>query len=280
MEATADGRVSTSMAVELTRHVKSVGTNLLHPTAPNVSKALKSSWQDLESGNTVSSRQWAQVALDYSWEQLNMGKWEEVGVVWREVYATAALLKALALTREGERQRALEELDRGILLGAPILDSALHSFATSLSSSMTSPGASLAAPSTTERARAEASKDAEAAVRGGKKKIVFRNYKQFRESGEDVIHSDEKKRPRIGINVHDLASRRANVPLVDSECKIQLVYLPSLSVFHHDYMHTRTPVVISGAMDTWPAYAARKWRQVYYKSVYASYIISPMNFLV
>lgn len=262
----------------MTRHMESLGTTLLHPTSQSVCKALELSWQYLESGSTVASRQWAQVALDYSWEQLNMGKWEDVSLVWREVYATAALLKALGLAREGERQSALEELDRGILLGAPILDSALHSFATSLSSSMHSSSGSSTTSGTTETVRGEASGGAEpSVVRGGRRKIVFRNYKQFRESSESVIHSDKAKRPRMGINVHDLALRKVSVPLIDSEHRIPLVYLPSLGVFHHNYMVTRTPVVISGAMDTWPAYAGRKWRQVQYiqydKNSFILYIV-------
>ena len=259
METVDHESVSTVKAAEITRHLEGLGGRLKHATSPSVCRALDTSWQDLRAGRTAPSRQWAQVALDYSWEQLNMGNWEDVSVVWREVYATAALLKALALLREGESQKALEELDRGILLGAPILDSALHSLAASLTtkSHMNYDDSTTAA--SCSRAEESVVSDCRPGAKGGRKKIIFRNYKPLRDS-EETVYSDETKRPRMGVDVHDLASRTANVPVVDQEHRIPLTYLPSLETFRLKYMLTKTPVVISGAMDTWPAYSARKWR--------------------
>ena len=268
---TATGSVSAAMVDEITRHVESLGENLPHPTSPSVCKALRMSWQSLESGKIPQSQQWAQVALDYSWEQLNMGNWKDVSVSWREVYATAALLKALGLVRAGERQRALEELDRGILLGAPILDSALHSFATSLTASMHSNSTSATARTSSDSIPGERTDlESDAMQKGGtnsvrgERKIVFRNYKPLREHSEQTPQSkcDVVKKPRVEVDVHDLASRTHNVPLVDPKYRISLTYLPSLEAFHQNYMNTKTPVVISGAMDTWPAYSARKWRYI------------------
>ena len=68
----------------------------------------------------------AQVSLDYSWEQLHSGHWKDVRLCWRQAYALAALAKALNLYLLGKGQEALVELDKGILLGAPVLDSSLH----------------------------------------------------------------------------------------------------------------------------------------------------------
>ena len=279
MRWTATGDVSTSMAADITRHLESLNTNLWHCASSSVCMAVQMSWGALQSGNAGSSRQWAQVVLDYSWEQLNIGKWEDVDVVWREVYATAALLKALGLAREGERQKALEVLDRGILLGAPILDSALQSFATCLTTSVFSSTSTESSCVEEERESLEGGRERDcdsranrggAVVgRGGKKKIIFRNYKLLQAS--DEVQSEESpKRPKLGIDVHNLASRKVNVPLTDSEHKIPLVYLPSLDTFHQEYMVTKTPVTISGAMDTWPAYAERKWRLTYHYIVHCT----------
>ena len=253
MAWTSSGRIS---AARIHRHIEGLANKLEQGSSQSVLKAIQNSWQELESGNVVTSRQWCQMALDYSWEQLNMGNWEDVGPVWREVYSTAALLKALGLAREGENGKALETLDRGILLGAPILDSALHSLATFLTASIHSENRST--PATKQSmGRSEIS-------RGGKRKIVFRNYKPINSDGEKgVFHLESLKRPSTGINVHDLASRTANVPLVNPDHRIPLVYLPSLEVFRQNYMSSHTPVVISGALDTWPAYSARKWRYTY-----------------
>ena len=195
-----------------------------------------------------------------------MGNWENVSVVWREVYATAALLKALVLLREGESRKALEELDRGILLGAPILDSALHSLAASLTDKSHKDYINSATTGSSSRGEDSVVSVCKPGAAGGRKKIVFRNYKPLREC-EETVFSDKTKRPRLGVDVHDLASRTANVPVVDAECKIPLTYLPSLETFHLKYMLAKIPVVISGAMDTWPAYSARKWRCVYHVRV-------------
>ena len=256
------GSVESVPTVQITRHLEDLGVRLKHATSPSVCRALNTSWQDLQAGLTAPSRQWAQVALDYSWEQLNMGNWEDVSVVWREVYTTAALLKALALLREGESRKALEELDRGILLGAPILDSALHSLAASFTAKSHMDYGNSATAASSSRAEESIVSGCEPGAKGGRKKIVFRNYKPLRECKETVF-SDETKRPRLGVDVHDLASRTANVPVIDPDHRIPLAYLPSLETFHLKYMLAKTPVVISGAMDTWPAYSARKWRYVY-----------------
>ena len=284
--------LSSAREAEITQHVESLGAKLQHGASQNVCTALKTSWQELQSGNTASSRQWAQVALDYSWEQLNMGNWEDVGVVWREVHSTAALLKALGLVREGEIQRAVEDLDRGILLGAPILDSALQSFATSLTFSMhsssTSCGSTDGRP--TEKSVGSdvipsnegAAKEGAISSLKGKKKITFRNYKHFKDTDESTRskpQSDEK-RPRVEIDVHNLASKTANVPLIDPDHRIPLVYLPSLESFHQSYMQCRTPVVVSGAMDTWPAYSARKWRYSTYYILLLTLIESGLYILL
>ncbi len=68
----------------------------------------------------------AQVTLDYSWEQLHCGHWKDVKSCWRQAYALASLSKALNLYLLGKGKEALVELDKGILLGAPVLRNSLH----------------------------------------------------------------------------------------------------------------------------------------------------------
>ena len=246
----ASGALSLALEAQISHHVEELEKQLHSSVSASVCKALRASWRELQAGNTGLSGQWTQVALDYSWERLNMGHWEDVSVEWREVYATAALLKALGQARSGEAKRAMEILDRGILLGAPVLDSALHKFASSLTLTMrTDSKASLTGSTGDEKAKSSA--------KAGKR-IVFRNYKPLGGPiSEDPV---ENKKPRVEINVHDLVSRTANVPLVDPQCRVPLVYLPPLDVFRQNYMIPHTPVVISGVLDTWPAYSARKWR--------------------
>ena len=239
-------------------HLEQLERDLQAPTSESICKALSTAWRELGAGNDVSSGQWAQVALDYSWEQLNTGHWEDASVEWRRVYATAALVKAVGLEKAGEPVRALEVLDRGIMLGAPILDLALHR----LASSLTLSGAShrhteCASAGKGLSGTAGGQREGESHKRA--KKIIFRNYKPISES-TDHENSVQMKKPRVDIDVYDLVSRTANVPLINPQCRVPLKYLPPLDVFRESYMLTRTPIVISGALDTWPAYSARKWR--------------------
>lgn len=247
---------------QLERHVDGLERNLAVTTSRSVCKVLQTSWKELKSGNTETSGEWAQIALDYSWERLNMGNWEDVSLNWRRVYATAALLRAVGQVKEKEVEKALETLDRGILLGAPILDSALHKLASSLATSSThlTPHDS----PKTEHPGSELSgiaRDPPPPPPKPAKKVVFRNYKPTHDSNSD--DTVKIKRPRVEVNVHDLVSRTANVPLIDQKRRIPVVYLPSLGVFHRDHMLTHTPVVLSGVLDTWPAYSARKWRYIH-----------------
>ena len=241
---------------KMTDHLEDLGRNLHSPTSRSVCKALGSSWRELRSGNAaLSGRRWAEVVLEYSWEQLNTGHWEDVSVRWREVHATAALLRAVGLERAGETRRALEVLDRGILLGAPVLDSALHRFASFLAHNKAT---SSSLDTSAGCCDSDMPPKSEAVVSGKRgRKIVFRNYKPLTASSTQETPVQVK---RLKINVHDLVSRMAKVPLIDPQCRIPLVYLPSLEVFREKHMLTHTPVVISGALDTWPAYSARKWR--------------------
>lgn len=245
--------VSLTREAEIMQLIESFGKRLQDSTSQSLCTALQTSWHQLQSGNIVSSKWWARVALDYSWEQLNTGNWEDVRVVWREVYSTAALLKALVLVKEDRLQNALKELDRGILLGAPILESILHSFAANLAATVnaSSPSAANIPPERTGKKTSPLK---------GKRKIIFKNYKQFKDDDDDETKSQSEHSKRPTIDVHDLVSRKVSVPLIDPAHRIPLVYLPSLESFYQHYILSARPVVLSGAIDSWPAYSARKWR--------------------
>ncbi|XP_045398789.1 bifunctional peptidase and arginyl-hydroxylase JMJD5 isoform X2 [Lemur catta] len=69
--------------------------------------------------------QTSEAILDYSWEKLNTGPWQDVDKDWRRVYAFGCLLKALCLCRvPGDAATvaaALRVCDMGLLMGAAIL---------------------------------------------------------------------------------------------------------------------------------------------------------------
>uniref|UniRef100_A0A8C9DDE0 Lysine demethylase 8 n=1 Tax=Prolemur simus TaxID=1328070 RepID=A0A8C9DDE0_PROSS len=69
--------------------------------------------------------QTSEAILDYSWEKLNTGPWQDVDKDWRRVYAFGCLLKALCLCQvPGDAATvaaALRVCDMGLLMGAAIL---------------------------------------------------------------------------------------------------------------------------------------------------------------
>ncbi|KAK2490724.1 hypothetical protein MC885_018475, partial [Smutsia gigantea] len=69
--------------------------------------------------------QTSEVILDYSWEKLNTGVWQDVDKDWRRVYAFGCLLKAVCLCEASSDTTtvatALKVCDMGLLMGAAIL---------------------------------------------------------------------------------------------------------------------------------------------------------------
>lgn len=69
--------------------------------------------------------QTSEAVLDYSWEKLNTGPWQDVDKDWRRVYAFGCLLKAACLCEASEDATtvaaALKVCDMGLLMGAAIL---------------------------------------------------------------------------------------------------------------------------------------------------------------
>ena len=253
--------------------VKKVLEQLQHPCTPSLCAALKTTRQALREGNYDVSLEWVQVPLDFTWEQLNSGNWKDVDVTWRELYSTCTFLKAVGLVKRGEWQAALLELDRGILMGAPILNNVLHSFARALTAEIQAcstetvsgePSVS-AIPQPEHTSATQVEHQSCAISHERKRQIVFRNYKQFQQSNTSPsAHQSDPSEPTIVeiTSPKRLKTATLNFPLFDPSRRIPTTHCPSLEAFHQQYMVPSTPVVITGAMDLWPAYAAKKWRYV------------------
>ena len=253
----------------MANHLQQMTLGDEHPLMASLLQALQTSWSALSKlpldsetsdGSDLSEiKLWAQVALDFTWEQLNMGHWKDVKHVWKEAYSTASLMKAICLVLEGQQDKALVEIDIGLLLGAPIIDNTLQTFATVLTKAVNTkkcqdnigssdrPGSPIT--------HACSSTMLSSKVSSQSKKVVFRNYKP--------IQSTEKLKPLLPkIGAQSLPSKYSvcDTPLIDPSMRVPVRHCPSLEVFLQEHMKTRTPVVISGGMDHWPAYAAKKWR--------------------
>ncbi|XP_064395902.1 lysine-specific demethylase 8-like isoform X3 [Halichondria panicea] len=244
-----------------------------HALMTSLSHALQSSWNALskltynykamnDSSDLELGDEWAQVALDLSWEQLNTGHWKDVGRVWREAYTTAALMKALGLVMKGQTQEALEVTDKGILLGAPILDGALHSLASVLVKTVNLANHTTIVTADHDLTSVSLYPDADPPVEK-KPKVVFRSYMPIQPlsiiAAKTVDNNGEDSFPD--------KCKASDVPLIDPSRRISVRHCPSLDEFMEQYMKSRVPVVISGAMDHWPAYAVKKWSLGYLKKV-------------
>ena len=222
----------------------------------------------------MSSLLWAQIALDFTWRKLNSGNWKDVCVLWREAYATAALFKAMNLLSIGKLQEALVVVDKGILLGAPVFCDALKNFACTLtheiqeicltSSDNVYVCDNKSHKDTSHQQNVPQAMDVDYGIKESSKsgigKVVFRNYKAFHKTFSCDMVRTTIRAQSCGSGGSPLSTDLSTVPLIDMSRRIAVVFYPSLEEFYHSYMISSTFVVISGAMDHWPAYAARKWR--------------------
>ena len=296
---------------EMEQLLQRLSEALDHPCHSSILAALEKSWESIINEEANNSTRWAQLVVDFSWEMLNVGNWKDVNMAWRELYAAATLLKALNLCAARDFQNALREIDKGILLGAPLFNNVLPSFASLLNSEIrthgVAEGRAIDTGAETERDNGLPSCEHDrSSYRDGRltpspprspqeearqlrttsvpcRKVVFKNYLPFqREERHEATGSEgasfgvggrdvegqrcagarvvRLSRPYAGIKgSHDTTS----IPpcqLDPLARKIPVLYCPSLEVFMDRYMAASTPVVLSGCMDQWPAYAAKKWR--------------------
>lgn len=80
--------------------------------------------------------------LNYTWEQLHTGKWENVDIAWRQLYSYISLIKAQVCLKQPNielKQRLINSIkscDMGLIMGEPILDDLLTRIADSLNEAL------------------------------------------------------------------------------------------------------------------------------------------------
>ena len=202
------------------------------------------------------SKQWLLVMSDWTWEQLHCGHWKDVPRAYRNLYSVIALMHGLVLSCQGYYNEALVVVDKGLLLGAPILDQKLHTFATVLTAKLNSVTSSTNIDSVeftnthseiesmptgvTNLDKVEFSTNS---TTSWKHKIRCRSYHPVTEiyPSKSIKTTKEEEEEEIdGTSVTDL-------------------YCPSLEVFK-EFMKTETPVIVRGCMRHWPAMSSNQWR--------------------
>ncbi|XP_069762419.1 lysine-specific demethylase 8 isoform X1 [Narcine bancroftii] len=79
-----------------------------------------------EGQNIAKCMQLSQNIIDFSWEKLNIGTWRDVDKEWKRVFSYGCLFKAVCLCKGGSAVReAIKTCDKGLLMGAAIMDNVL-----------------------------------------------------------------------------------------------------------------------------------------------------------
>ena len=195
-------------------------------------------------------------AAEWLWEMLHSWQWKQVPLVYRELYAWLALLRSTTLSANPSKLReALALADKGILLGAPCLhQAALVDLAQCLHKTVV---ASDAARGDDDDAQQQQQQQQQQ-----ERSIPAARLHSEMEQGESTPAGlQQPKRPRTASTAapllqllppHSLSPHTA-IPRADRL---------SLSDFSQRFFRPRTPVIIKGMLEPWPA--LQLWRDEAY----------------
>lgn len=215
--------------------MEEIKDNLKQVDAPSRGSLLKAAEKGtdlLKQKKLDDSKKWLEVMSDWIWEQLHSGHWKEVPVHYRRLYSLVKLLQAFIFSSKGEYKESLLCIDKGLLLGAPVLDEFLKRFAKVLTVELSISNKLLCDG---HRIDEESSMASTTDTIWHGKTIRFRNY-------EPVSIFPALKRSKGDSDKFSLSSTL-----------IETVDRPSLATFERDYMRTETPVVLSNCVNHWPA---------------------------
>lgn len=213
---------------------------------------INSALDSMSSGNFEASIDLCKIVIDYVWEQLNKGHWKDVAISWRYTYSLISMMKVLseyAISIEDDSKvtfdQVMKSCDMGLLMGAPVGDNILARLCTTL-------------------------------------RVDYENRTLIPKTLEcsPVEHRDEPIETCLdegsasdkGLEV---VSEKL-IELMQSEYLMKKVACPTIETFRRDYFATQTPVVITNAMDGWPALGCRKWTLDYIKRI-AGYRTVPIE---
>ena len=170
------------------------------------------------------------MVLDYAWERLNIGNWKDVDISWRYVYTVASALTAISQYRllVSEHTSSFEVVMKTCDYGLLMGAPLCDNILARLSV------------------------------------VLQDDYKQRIGENNPVPPCDEElaepeyKKAKIETVV--FMER-----IIDKENEVERCHCPSLETFTRKYLSCKKPVIITGAMDFWPALSTKKWTMEYIK---------------
>lgn len=245
-------------------------------SSTNLRVVLEGGLNDLRGGDEEGCLRWSGVAEEWAWEQLHTGHWKDTSIACRELYSLASLLRGLAFAKMGEHEKSLEVIDKGILMGAPVLGHTLQEMATILTThisgskekedcltamvtnagadqpEVSGDGKELAVKDDKSDQSLQAQKDVTGKVML-KKRVRFRSFVEY--------DSDTTEPPCKRLKEASPSPDREGMedPRIDSDHQIKVLTNPSISAFQ-DVMDSAKPVILCKCMEHWPAMGTRRWR--------------------
>lgn len=122
------GALQEALRALLPRTKEELKLDLGESVERSVVMLLQQSADLLYGGRRSECLQTSEAILDYSWERLNTGVWQDVHKDWRRVYAFGCLLKVMCLCEapgDATVATALRVCDMGLLMGAAIFEDIL-----------------------------------------------------------------------------------------------------------------------------------------------------------
>ena len=225
------------------------------PAKNSIVTAFARSIELAKEGNHNDSIKWAGVVEDFVWERLHSDHWENVPLVYRKLYYLTAAARAKNLRSCGRYGEALSIVDKGLLLGAPILDDLLLKMAEELAEELSQVRLcdQCSGDDAVFKKSANSSLQTSCAMTLNspiKRTFSLRNYHHVLEREEDSV----KKRFKYSNQDDDTEITASNCFLIER------IKCPSLEYFLSNYMKPAKPVLLSGCMDHWPALGHREWR--------------------
>lgn len=220
--------------------------------------------------------------LDFVWEKLNQGHWKDVNMDWRYVYYIVSFTKALceyALLTSGETRFCFSDVmktcDVGLLMGAPLVpdDNILSELCTALTKANASDLIHNARGKDMEATKEKLTvTSADIMDITSNKMNFFSSKRPHQETDGDIIETHKSKtlkfpqKPDVDRLIKEMKKEK-HVPKIPC---------PSLETFRRKYLINQAPVIITDAMEGWPALSTRKWTIDYLRQM-AGYRTVPVE---
>jgi len=240
---------------------------------------------DAASLHIPANKQAVEMLVHLSWEQLHLGHWKDVLMEWRDLYAHPEPMYCAPSSAQPNPslQEAMRVLDLGIMMGGPTFKQALHKATSDL-------GEMLARQQTQEQQQPDEGQPPEKKTRTGSQGSIVQGAADLENTaGQEAASMEDEEEASIGMqHCGGVSNWRAagavklppySLHLGHEGCTQPPVsHLPPLEVFLVKFMMAPgggQPVIITGALESWPALT--RWQDLQYLARVAGHRTVPIE---